>query len=276
MGIDMEQDQERDQPKSWNQLKVGDLDPGHGVVIKYVIQKSRRFIVYLDDHCDVYWNKSHTIDGDHVEFTLNKVALLETKSEFLRGTNDLFVCRKLLGESVARLLSSKDGNSAQELLNEAKIFIGKKNRELARLWFYGSAYTCAFLLLIGLLFSVFLKPQIEQATNPDVYLVALAMIIGGIGALMSVVTRSSKIVIDATEGKSAHQFEGVSRIVAGCIGGLFVSLVIKSGVLFGGQQFSEHIFHLVLTASVIAGASERLVPSLIDKIGGQLIEGTSS
>jgi hypothetical protein len=255
---------------SYAKLNIGDVDPDHGVEIKAVIEKSADTIVYIDIYDNIMWKVNRQLPED-ISAVLNQVAIQEAKSEFLAGTPYLFSCRKLLAEALSRAFMRNDLVMATSLINEAKQHIAQKNRELGRQWFYSSAYISVSVLFLLYLASLLLKEYIE-ILNSEIF---LSFIIGGVGALMSIVTRTSNIKINATEGKVAHILDGMSRIVAGCIGGFFMALLVKSGLIFGGEVYQNNEYYLVLAVALLAGASERLVPSLINKLSRETSESES-
>jgi len=84
--------------------------------------------------------------------------------------------------------------------------------------------------------------------------------------LLSVVLRMGKSTVDVLAGKRIHFLEGVFRIIAGTISASIVSLSVYAGVLLPiFSQIQKQNIAMVL-AGLIAGASERLVPSLIEKV----------
>lgn len=79
---------------------------------------------------------------------------------------------------------------------------------------------------------------------------------------MSLLTRSADIRVAAGAGRTIHCVESVSRIAAGAVEAILACLAVQANLLLGELSAvgGLPLLHLV---SVVAGASERLVPSLI-------------
>lgn len=105
--------------------------------------------------------------------------------------------------------------------------------------------------------------------------IILGVLCGALGSLLSTTTRANRLVMDTYAGRNIHQLEGFSRIGAGLIGALFVALAIKSGLIMEGVQFVCGRLSLLLALCIAAGASERLVPSLVDAFEKTVLNGDS-
>ena len=85
----------------------GDLEPSLNKRIDSLIEAQREFIVYLDEDQYVMWSiipGSSKLSVPKSGEVLNRVALLESDSIGLMKGENLERFRRLLGESVARLL----------------------------------------------------------------------------------------------------------------------------------------------------------------------------
>jgi len=94
---------------------------------------------------------------------------------------------------------------------------------------------------------------------------------GSLGALISVLLRSDQLEIDASAGRRVHYFEGIMRALIGALAGLLFVLAVKSNVLLGAINRSDKAFTILLAVSIVAGASERLLPNLINQISAILV-----
>lgn len=97
---------------------------------------------------------------------------------------------------------------------------------------------------------------------------------GALGAFLSILLRSHSVPLDVSAGKKLYQFEGVAKIMAGMIGALLVALGVEGRFLFGNIGTSEGRLELILVLCIIAGASERLIPSIIRKV--EIADASSS
>lgn len=82
---------------------------------------------------------------------------------------------------------------------------------------------------------------------------------GAVGALFSVLTRNSEIVVQPLYFFWNNFLECFSKILAGMIAAIFVILAVKANVILG---FASSMFSL-LFLSVLAGFSERFVPDFL-------------
>jgi hypothetical protein len=62
-----------------------------------------------------------------------------------------------------------------------------------------------------------------------------------------------------------HQTEGLARVIIGAVGAALVALAIKAGMLLSSVQ-PQHAFATLLVFCMVAGISERLVPSLVERV----------
>jgi len=149
------------------------------------------------------------------------------------------------------------------VLKEVELEIKTRNKETSWSWYFSAAYKltlgCAAILVVGWL----ARDQFRSFLGGEAFDVMLGALAGAIGALLSVTTRGNRLVMDANAGEKVHRLEGLSRIGTGVGGALFTALAIKSGVVLGGAHFSGNRLALVLAFCIVAGASERLVPSLV-------------
>lgn len=245
-------------------LKAGDLDPELNKVIKEIVLSSEIFIVYLADDLSIQWRTDGTHQMiAHAGEVLGRVAILEAQSSFIEDQGILKSIRYQVAEGLARCLDGQPLKDSLLLLDEAGNQLSARNKEIAWKWYFTAAYWvtggCAVV------FAVFwcVRASASQAFGLTAFQVLLGGLCGAFGAMLSMTTRADRLVLDANAGKRIHQLEGLSRIGAGIIGALFVALAVKSGLVMGGVQFAGSKLALLLAVSIVGGASERLVPSLV-------------
>ncbi len=73
-----------------------------------------------------------------------------------------------------------------------------------------------------------------------------------------------------------HYFEGAVRILVGATAGFIFALSIKADLILGVINRSENTLIIFLVVSFVAGASERLLPSLIRQLEGTLVTNISA
>lgn len=248
-------------------LKSGDTDPDLNKKILEVILGTESFCVYLDTDCYVQWKTSDSHQGQSCLGTiLNKVASLEAQSQFIVETAVLQTVRRRIGEGLARCLSGYPEEDSFAALLEVEADIQAKNRVVSWRWYFLSAMklTGVAVVLFGVLW--LFRSFFNCLLGGTAFDIVLGTICGSFGALLSVMSRSDRLVIDANAGEFLHHLEGYSRIIAGLIGGFFVALAVKANLFVGGVTFTGNGLALMLFLCTGSGASERLVPSLIMRV----------
>ena len=114
-----------------------------------------------------------------------------------------------------------------------------------------------------------IKGKLVQMLGKPAFDVALGGMMGALGAFMSLLTRLSSpdgIKVDAGAGRLIHVVDCVSRLLAGAAGALLVAFAVQADVFLSFTKASQHSLAILLVLCVAAGASERLVPSLIKRV----------
>jgi hypothetical protein len=240
----------------------GDIDPTLNKKIRTLIDCDTDYIVYLDEDLYVEWSFNQDSPGGFDDVA-NRIGRLETVSmtQLLEPQREPF--ERLLAESMARILGDKNEKKAEAVLDEAEAFLKARGSENARRWFLRGVAMIALpaLLVEGVL--LFVLNYVSGTPWQEVFEILSAAAIGGVGAFLSVASRTETIIFEPVAGPSIHQFEGGVRVVAGIAGALFVALAIKADLLLGVFRSLTHPFLALLLSGVIAGASERFVPGLI-------------
>jgi hypothetical protein len=240
--------------------------------VEFLVIVTEQFIVYVDKALDVDWSfrgvANDDSPGDRAEFNavLNRVATLETMpcDELARSMKIHF--KRLLGEGVARGL---EGNfeSAQSVLNSAEAYIEARNEETSRLWYLsGSARLTLPFVLIATLFWLD-RSWIQTEIGVFAFWVVLSACAGAIGALLSVIGRTGNQHFDCSAGKRLHYWEASSRILAGSISGIVVSLAVHSQIFLTALTHNGNLPAIMVLAALASGVSERLATSIIADLG---------
>src|SRR5688500_14291562 len=99
-------------------LVEGDVDPNIGIKIRYLIQKSDSFIIYLDRHDEICWSTSEDQEfPDDYGMVIQRMKMLENLADnlFMRKTKRKFAV--LLGEGFARVLDDQDSSNALQMFD---------------------------------------------------------------------------------------------------------------------------------------------------------------
>lgn len=245
-------------------LKAGDVDPELNKTIEEIVLSTKDFIVYVDSEQAVQWRTTdHHKMPEYCGEVLNMVAALEAKSQFISDLKDLRVVRRRIGEGLARCLDGYPKANSLAALREVELELKIRNKEISWKWYFLSAMKLTAILVVCFAILWLLRDFVRACVGAAAFEVIIGTICGAVGALLSVMSRSNRLIMDANAGKVLHQLEGLSRIGAGLIGALLVALSIKAGIIFGGTSFMGNPLALLLAFCIVAGASERLVPSLI-------------
>ncbi len=258
-------------PRLFMNLKEGEHDPFLNHTIDTLIMRDKDFIVYLDEDYFVEWITSDDFDtkrgwAENYSTILNRVALLETKSQELFSKKQLPFFRRLLGEAVATLLDAKDANMAASFLNEAELYMTQKVNEKTNQRMVGSS---AFILLLitALDFLLWLfQGCISDNISPEIYQIYNLSLYGALGAFLSIVSRSKDIQLDPTANFWMYCLDSFLKILVGVIGAFFIIVIIKAKIITSSIIPKDDSWLVYVALAIVAGSSERLVPSVIQRI----------
>lgn len=254
-------------------LKAGDVDPELGKTIKEIVICSESFIVYVDTELYVQWyTTDEHREPEYCGEVLNLVAKLEAQSNFIGEKAMLFAYRKRIGEGLARCLSCYPKETALAALKEVASELRARNKEVSWIWYFQASYWVTLALAMVFVLCWLARDRLRADITPIAFEVILGSICGTFGSLLSVTARSNRLTFDANAGKDLHMLEGLARVAAGFIGGLLMALAIKAGLILGGTTFSGNKLALLFFICIAAGASERIVPSLINTVEGATVD----
>lgn len=272
-------DTKGDGPTSPLLLKEGDRDPDLNKKVETLICATKQFAVYLDEDAYVEWRTTDDFPDEEVQGfgeVLNRVSLLEGRSDTLLAPPHLLALRRMLGEGVARLLDDMNSKAATAILDDAERYLQARSTERARTWYVSAAAVTAAVFLLAAALVWLLREWLGYAEHPGPIELILTALLGSLGALISVLRRSGVLPMDAAAGRRAHFFEGAARIVLGTAGAFLVGLAVKANLFLGAiQTAADGGSRLALLAAVcvIAGASEQMVPDLIQRVEGSAGDG---
>ncbi|MDX2218292.1 MAG: hypothetical protein SF172_04650 [Burkholderiales bacterium] len=268
-------------------LKVGDIDPWLGERIKVLIRKSTRHIVYLDENLDVQWwwgrapLKLEVISEVQAEVTrLSNDCSFLTRPEFAtpwislkkRPDQDgaaaesarerLAEIRELLAEAIAHALDTSDLKSSKRILADAELQIQLEKERRCRPMFiefflFFTFSSAAFLYVCWTLLQ-------QQLLVTDFTFAWMSAGVAGIfGALISATSRSAKLNLEPRSERSGLRTEALARALVGCGAGVLAGLAFDAGLFAVFKDTVSDQARLFVT--IAAGASERMLPSLIGR-----------
>jgi hypothetical protein len=174
--------------------------------------------------------------------------------------------RRWLGDAVGRVFADGDGQNAQRILDRAEAYLIAHSRERVRFWYVSAATaTTAVFAVLGVVMWLS-RAQMRLWLEPNGFEILLGTASGSIGALISAISRKTADG-DASSGARDHLFEGAARVLLGMAGAFLVAVAVKANLVVGFVNAAgAATLPLLIVLCVIAGASERLVPTLIAKL----------
>lgn len=244
-------------------LKEGEIDPALGKKVRVLIVTHENYNVYLDESLCTQWYGRIADDKD-ISTALNRLAKLESSTHFISDEKILKPIRQQIAEGLVRALEGH-----KELSSEMFKFIEKeiqlRNLEKSWQWYFLSSAVPALIALFSLVAFWIFREYFRNVFGAVAFTVALGAMVGGLGAFLSIASRSTKIALDARAGLIIHVTEGVARILTGILGGALLVLITKGGIAFYALKTSGNSLAALLAFALIAGTSERLIPNLVKK-----------
>jgi hypothetical protein len=257
----------------YSALCEGDMDPTMRKRIHTLIVASSDYIVYLDDDLFVEWafdpGNIEAVEQDFGDVA-NEVGHLETLSMVLLTSRYMEPFRRLLGEALARIIAENNPAGARAILAKAAAFLQSRSQEQARLWYLkGSGIACALAIAAASVILWF-RSDVDARLGADAATIAIGTCLGGLGAMLSILTRTSTIPVDAAAGAKLHYIESAARVLVGMCGALVVSMAVKANIVLGLANGTAPEGAVLLVLSLAAGASERILPGVIKKVEGMV------
>lgn len=250
-----------------------------------LIVSTRNYIVFIDEDGDLDWEttveyddtatKDKKYDIDKHNSITNDAALLEATP--CNGFEDQVKLqfRRLIGEAIACSFDHDYVNARKMLLAAAQYF-RSRSEETSRYWYLLASFGMAMpFIALGIVIWIW-RASFEMWLGTEGMWFILASISGAVGALLSVIVRSGKLKFDSSAGRRLHFLEGSSRIWAGLISGLLVSLAVKSGIILMPLTTGENLHPVMILAALAGGAGERLASSIISKLDTTSVEIAAS
>jgi hypothetical protein len=250
----------------------GDTDPTLCKKIRILIECDKNYIVYIDDDLAVEWSLTEAYGEPSETYgeVANQIGYLETVSVGLLRKCQIEPFSRLLGEAMARIIGGGNIAKASEILEKAKKYLQARSIENARMWYIFTACTCTTLLVIIAIVIWVCHSTVKHTIGNNPFDVLLGSLLGGVGALFSVLSRTKDIKVDAAAGWPIHCLESAARIGTGSIGAIVIALAIKGNILLGIIRSADHSLSALLAICIISGISERIVPSFIKQVEGSI------
>lgn len=252
---------ERDYKSRWSDHKIG-----------YLIRSTKQYIVYIDTDGYLDWSTTTHYDANEAgsaNFSAEKrnaiiadAALLEVTPCDGLSAEARQQFKRLIGESLVCCFDL-DYVSAKKTLLAAQQFVRARSEEISRYW-YLSASILAWIPFAAVSVVAWLyRDWLIAFIGLDAFWLLLALTFGAYGALLSVFTRAGNLQFDCAAGRNLHRLEALSRIGSGAIAALLVALAVRSGIVLSALAHDRQLHPVMLLAALVAGAGERLAPSII-------------
>lgn len=236
--------------------------------IKHLILSTNNFIVFIDPDFDIDWKTNEIYDDlgyknsqKHHDI-MNRVASLECIPNDHQNYKIRLNFKRMIGEGVARSLSH-DYDNADKILDKAENYIHDRNIETSRFWQIQTSLICGSIgALIALIFWFYRHEYILLFGISAFYLI-LGALAGSVGATSSIIFRVGKSSTTSEAERKIHVLDVIARNFGGCVSGLIFSILIKVGIVVPIFQVTNMTNIAMIAGGLLAGASERWVPSLI-------------
>lgn len=253
-----QQKQEALYPFVFSNLREGDHDPTLNKTVKWLINCDDNFIIYIDEDLYVEWTMNdNKMLGPEAGPYLNRVGQLEAIDTSYLSEIRITSYERMIAEGVARLFD-KNFEAAKDALDLAEAWITARNTEVAKRWYLVGAGLAA---LVSVLLVLVLGLWNQPLRALPYFNVMVGTAFGGLGAWLSIIQRSRTAGLDVAAGPMLHYLEGAFRIMAGSLGALLVAMAIRAGLFIQVERIS-----VLIVICMVAGVSERLVPSFIEQM----------
>lgn len=247
---------------------LGDFSCARKEDIAYsVYYKPQKYIVYIDSGNEVHWETTEAFEEEgnklatEAVIAINSLKHKPTATQFDSRSRFLFNC--ILGNVLVAAFSAKRAEY-ENALKEAEDYLGTKELETTRVWYV--EYSLAILAVLTLLYFLllFLGSRVDAAAS--ILKVYQYLYWSAIGSTFSILQSTDKISYTCSAGRELVFMEILCKFVIGMISGGILIAAFDIKLIFSGMisESSEPVFKLLLC--ILAGLSEKLVPSLVERL----------
>lgn len=181
--------------------------------------------------------------------------------------SDRAALTELLGGDLVAAFRAADSKAEPSFFFRAsRDFVERRVEALFRSR-YVMASICAFLALTAcVLYLVANHGFGPDPTGMNPHRILAGGFAGMVGALVSVIQRGNNLTLSPFSSLSHVLFQGVIRIFLGLLFGMLAVVAIDADLVLG--VLKDNVFSVALLC-VAAGASERFVPDLLDRLSEQ-------
>lgn len=218
-------------------------------------------IVYIDADNDIQWRveKEDTLteeDQKSRNQAMSKLRIAQSLPVQNLSHEEIVNYKKILGMGYNAALIN-DWQEVDVAICEAGKYRDDRNKERSRYILLTAA--TFYVLLFGIVSAI--AWHCCGRTDSGM----MGMMMGAVGAYVSIWTRYGKMDMTGLGTKSLHYLEAFSRILIGVIFALLVVLMQNSGILFGNIGNVTDITCLLAILGFCAGFSEKWIPSILER-----------
>jgi hypothetical protein len=243
--------------------------------IAYLISYDEGYIVYIDKKQQLDWESakpyddlfSQKADETKAEFNevMNRAALIDASPREGLSESTLRDFRVLIGKAIA-CAHRYDFQNSSRMLDYATAFIQARSEEKAKFWYLSMAFAATMPFIVaGFGLWIGRLVIIRSAGEPAFWLL-IGVSAGACGALLSVISRTGKLVSNAASGRVIHYIDAASRIVAGGLSGAVAMLAVQAKIALTILSSSDKMHMAWTLVAIAAGFSERLAPSIMSSL----------
>jgi hypothetical protein len=259
---------------------VGQKDP-NGYTITKVYARGDEYVVYevggLDPSESFKINVDTEIESDPYGLTERFEQIKEELNNFRAIIHKCAHDTSAKNRAAHAISSALQGetDNAKRILNT---IIEQINKEYIERITGKITYLSASLGVITLFSMVSVALYLIRSTewarhNMELVNMIYSITFAGYGGLLSITTKLNELFFERGLSKLHYVAYGLQRISYSALGGIFMYLIIKSKIVFGFLVENSNNMYGILALCVVAGFSEKLVPSTIHKLESQSESG---
>ena len=232
-------------------------------VIRY---NKGQYVVFLDRLHTIDWETSKDYDANNGETKEDRSKVL-AEVEWLQHQPSVPIIDKSRRDGFISLLAecwcyALDGcfEIADNHLKRAEQYLSDRKTETSRKWQLISCFSIVCVFLIGALIANRCFPVTSVFKEWTTY-----MLFGTLGTALSLIINSNARTYNCESGKLLNFLEILSRLIASLLSCLVVVLLFNLNIIFTALK-DNHSGETLKLLCVIAGFSERLIPSILQKM----------
>lgn len=231
---------------------------------------SGRYIVWLDCENEFDWETTDNYDNQNIADInkyISRIGLLQHQpiSRCL-SRNQYKEFNYMLAEVVVLVLEN-DFCDAEKQISIVEHYLKNRNCEITRRWQleYCFLILATILILTGIAKYHYSCISSCLGLSIDTMNMISYPVLGTIGATLSIIQKSGKKCYDCETGRFLNFLEILSRMFASIISGFVIIYLYKWDLIFANFHSEKNAKYCLILICIIAGFSERLVPSIINK-----------